>query len=116
MNFIFIEAFRVQAWVGIYPRERATPQMVEFDLSFGLSEGTTKDDIVATIDYTKVIESIRDGLYERHFNLIETLGEFVADLLCNKFGAPWAKVKISKIGVMKDVRRIGVCVERGNQK
>jgi dihydroneopterin aldolase len=59
-----------------------------------------------------VTERIRRELGERHFNLIESLGEFVVKLLFEEFGAPWVKLKVGKIGVMKDVRRVGVYIQR----
>ena len=71
------------------------------------------DDIADTIDYAEVIERIRIELADRHFNLIETLGEFVVKLLFEEFGAPWVKIRIAKIGVMKGVRRVGVFIQRG---
>ncbi|MDR2261456.1 MAG: dihydroneopterin aldolase [Azoarcus sp.] len=115
MKFIFIEGLRLDAWVGIYSRERVAPQTVEFDLSFGLPEtAAAQDDIADTIDYAKVIAYMREELAGRHFNLIETLGEFVVDLLCEKFAAPWVRIRIAKLGVMGGVRRIGVCIQRGN--
>ncbi|MDR3322645.1 MAG: dihydroneopterin aldolase [Zoogloeaceae bacterium] len=114
MNFIFVEGLRVDAWVGIYAHERVVPQTVEFDLSFGIPEGAgSQDNIVDTIDYAKVVERIRLELASRHFNLLEALGEFVADLVCGQFAAPWVRIRIAKLGVMKGVRRIGVCIERG---
>ncbi len=114
MDFIFIEDLRVQAWVGIYPREKAAPQTVELNLTFGVPDAAAeRDDIFDTIDYAKVIERIRKELAERHFNLLETLGEFVVNLLFNDFGAPWVKIRIAKIGVRKDARRVGVFIQRG---
>jgi len=116
MNFIFIEGLHVDAWVGIYPRERVTVQDVEFDLNFGISEAATiHDDIVGSIDYAEVINVIRAELAERHFNLIETLGEFVADLICGRFSAPWVRIWVSKPGVVKGVRRVGAYIQRGKQ-
>lgn len=114
MDFIFIEELRVQAWVGIYAREKAAPQTVELNLTFGVPDvAAAHDDIADTIDYAEVIARIRKELAERHFNLIETLGEFVVKLLFDEFGAPWVKIRIAKIGVMKDVRRVGVFIQRG---
>jgi len=114
MDFIFIEELRVQAWVGIYPREKAAPQTLELNLTFGVPDAAAeRDDIDDTINYAEVVERIRKELAERHFNLIETLGEYVVSLLFNEFGAPWVKIKIAKIGVMKDVRRVGVYIQRG---
>lgn len=114
MDFIFIEELRVQAWVGIYPREKAAPQTVELNLTFGVPDAAAEhDDIADTINYAEVIERIRQELAGRHFNLIETLGEFVVHLLFDEFGAPWVKIRIAKIGVMKGVRRVGVFIQRG---
>lgn len=114
MDFIFIEELRVQAWVGIYPREKAAPQMLELNLTFGVPDAAAEhDDISDTIDYAEVVARIRSELQQRHFNLIETLGEFVVKLLFDEFGAPWVKLRIAKIGVMKDVRRVGVFIQRG---
>jgi len=114
MDFIFIEELRVEARVGIYPREKAAPQTVEFNLTFGVPDSAAQhDDIADTIDYAEVIARIRSELSRRHFNLIETLGEFVVNLLFDEFGAPWVKLRIAKMGVMKGVRRVGVYIQRG---
>ncbi|MBS0543792.1 MAG: dihydroneopterin aldolase [Proteobacteria bacterium] len=114
MDFIFIEELRVQAWIGIYAREKAAPQTVELNLTFGVPDAAAaRDDISDTIDYAVVIQRIHAELAQRHFNLIETLGEFVVELLLNDFRAPWVKLRLAKIGVMKGVRRVGVFIERG---
>jgi dihydroneopterin aldolase len=116
MDFIFVEGLRVQAWVGIYAREKAAAQTLEFDLTFGVPDAAAeRDDIADTIDYARVIERIRAELGARHFNLIETLGEFVVTMLFDEFDAPWVKIRIAKIGVMQGVRRVGVFIERGRQ-
>lgn len=113
MDFIFIDDMRVEAHVGIFPRERAAAQTLEISLTFGVPDAAaTSDDIAATIRYDAVIERIRAELGARHFNLLETLGEHVIGLLFDVFGAPWAKISIAKLGIMKDVRRVGVQIER----
>jgi dihydroneopterin aldolase len=114
LDFIFIEEMRVEANVGIYDRERVTPQMVEINLTFGVpDEAAMDDDIAKTIDYAVVIERVRKELAERHFNLLETLGEYVIKLMLDEFGAPWVKISIAKVGVARGVKRVGVQIERG---
>jgi len=116
MNSIFIEGLRVDVRVGIYARERVASQPVEFDLNFGIPEtAAIHDDITGSIDYVEVIDVIRAELAERHFNLIETLGEFVANLLCVRFVTPWVRVWVSKPGAVKGVRRVGTYIQRGKQ-
>ncbi len=114
MDRIFIDELRVEAWVGIYPRERAARQTIEINLEFGVPDAAAlHDEIADTIDYAEVITRIRNELAERHFNLLETLGEYVVAVLCDDFGAPWVKISIAKMGVMKGVKRVGVAIERG---
>ena len=114
MDFIFIEDMRVEAHVGIYDRERAAPQTLDISLTFGVpDEAAQDDDIAKTIDYAVVIERIRTELAARHFNLLETLGEYVINLMLNDFGAPWVKISIAKVGIARGVKRVGVQIERG---
>jgi len=113
MDFIFIDDMRVEAHVGIFPRERAATQTLEISLTFGVPDAAAaNDDIADTIRYDEVIERIRRELGERHFNLLETLGEYVIGLMLEQFGAPWVKISIAKLGIMKGVRRVGVQIER----
>jgi 7,8-dihydroneopterin aldolase/epimerase/oxygenase len=113
MDFIFIEEMRVDAHVGIYEREKAAPQSLEISLTFGVpDEAARDDDIAKTIDYATVIACIRTELAARHFNLLETLGEYVIALMLDEFRAPWVKISIAKIGVAKGVKRVGVQIER----
>ena len=113
MDFIFIEGMHVEANIGIYARERVAPQTLEISLTFGVpDEAAQDDDISKTIRYDAVIERIRAELATRHFNLLETLGEYVIGLLLGEFGAPWVKISVAKLGIMKGVRRVGVQIER----
>jgi len=115
MDFIFIEELRLPARVGIYPREKAAPQIVEIDLAFGLPEADARGDHISdTIDYAQVVARIDEELRNRYFNLIEKLGECIVDLVMQEFGAPWARLKIAKIGVIKGVKRVGVVIRRGS--
>ena len=105
MDFIFIDDMRVEAHVGIFEREKAAPQTLEISLTFGVpDEAAQDDDIDKTIRYDAVIDRIRAELALRHFNLLETLGEYVISMLLNEFGAPWVKISIAKMGIMKGVR------------
>ena len=113
MDFIFIDDLRVDAHVGIFQRERAAAQTLEISMTFGVPDAAAKnDDIASTIRYDAVIERIRKELAERHFNLLETLGEYVIALMLDEFSAPWVKISIAKLGIMPGVRRVGVQIER----
>ncbi|WP_374603442.1 dihydroneopterin aldolase [Niveibacterium sp.] len=117
MDFIFVEGLQVEASVGIYEREKRATQPLEINLTFGVPDAAAaRDDIADTIDYDVVVDRIRAVLADRHFNLLETLGEFIVDLLFREFGVPWVRVSIAKMGVMRGVRRVGVFIERGRDE
>ena len=115
MDIIFIEELRAATWIGIYPREKAMPQIVEISLQIGTSTASAgaSDDIGDTIDYAQVVDRLRGELAVRHFNLLERLAEYVATLLLEDFGATWVRVSIAKLGMMRGVQRVGVVIERG---
>jgi len=115
MDIIFIDDLRLSTLIGIYPREKCIAQTVEISLQIGTKTtgAGASDDIEDTIDYAVVVGRLRSELAQRHFNLLEKLAEYVASLLLDDFGARWVRVSIAKIGVMRDVRRVGVSIERG---
>jgi len=114
MDIIFIRELRLEAGVGIYKRERETRQTVQFDLEIGLpaKNAALSDKVADTIDYAVVIERITTELASRHFGLVETLAEHVANLILNEFGAPWVRVSIAKLGALRSVKLVGVTIER----
>ena len=118
MDIIFIDDLRVSTLIGIYPREQAIPQTLEISLQIGTSTvgAGASDDIHDTIDYAAVVEKLRNDLATRHFHLLEKLAEHVASLLLTEFGARWVRVSVAKIGVMRNVRRTGVIIERGERE
>ena len=115
MDIIFINDLRVSTLIGIYPREKAMPQTLEISLQIGTSTATAgaSDDIRDTIDYALVVARVRAELGARHFNLLETLAEYLATLLLEDFGATWVRVSIAKLGMLRGVQRVGVVIERG---
>lgn len=117
MDIIFIDDLRIPTLIGIYPREKAMPQMVEMSLQIGTSfaGAGASDDIGDTINYAEVVDRLRVELLAQHFNLLEKLAEDVAELLLKEFGARWVRVSIAKLGMMPGVRRVGVIIERGER-
>ena len=114
MDTIFIRELRLQARVGLRRYEKAAPQMIEIDLEIGVpGEAVFKTGKVAdTIDYSVVVDRIRALIEKERFGLVESLAERLARLLIDDFGAPRVKIGITKLGVLRDARRVGVIIER----
>lgn len=114
MDIIFIEELRLEARVGIHPREKVLPQTIEISLEIGTStvDSGSSDDLRDTINYAEVVERLRKILQQQHFNLLEKIAESIAALLLKEFTCQWVRVSVAKIGIIAGVRRVGVKIER----
>ena len=117
MDTLFLRDFRLQMIIGIYAWERQVPQTVQLDLEIGLSHSRAchTDDVADSINYAEVAQRIRDTITQRDFNLVEALAEHIAQLVITEFGAPWVKVCVTKLAVVRGIQQLGVCIERGQK-
>ena len=118
MDIIFVSDFRLDLLVGVYDWERRVPQKVQFDLEIGLpgrAAGQTGK-LADTIDYAAVVRRIEASLAQEHFGLLEKLAEHIAELVLREFKSPWVKVSVTKLAPLRNVRRLGVTIERGSKQ
>lgn len=116
MDIIFIHDFRLDLLIGIYDWERKIPQAVQFDLEIGIPDRARPvNKIGDTIDYAKVVARLESSLGGNHFPLVEKLAEHVAELLLQEFKSPWVRVSVTKLAALKNVKRLGVTIERGTK-
>jgi dihydroneopterin aldolase len=114
MDTIHISDFRLDILVGVYDWEQKVPQKVQFDLEIALPVRKPQSDKLGeTIDYAAVVARIEASLAENHFGLLEALAEHIAQLVIREFKAPWVKVSVTKLAALKNVKRLGVTIERG---
>ena len=114
MDTIFIREFRVEAWVGIYEWETQRAQTLEMEIDIGIpgNEVGLTDDIYDTVHYGEVVDRIASELRERRFKLLEALAEHVCGMLTGEFKAPWVRLSVAKVGHLRNVRKVGVTLER----
>ncbi|SER53244.1 dihydroneopterin aldolase [Nitrosomonas sp. Nm51] len=118
MDIIFLHNFRAKTRIGIYPWERKVAQTIQLDLEIALPNkhaGKT-DCIDDAVDYAQVVHSIHEILEKHHFFLLEALAEHIARTIMKKFKSPWVKVSAAKLGIIRGVEKIGICIERGVKK
>ena len=114
MDTIFIREFRVDAWVGIYEWEKQRAQTLEMEIEIGIpgNEVGRTDNIHDTVHYGEVVERIAKDLAERKFKLLEALAEHVCGVITTDFKAPWVRLSVAKLGHVRNVRKVGVTLER----
>lgn len=117
MDIIFLHEVRLDLIIGVYDWERNVPQTVQLDLDIGLphSRACQTDRVEDTIDYSAVVARIRLSAADKQFALVEALAEHVAQLVRQEFGAPWVRVSVAKLGLIRGVRHLGVTIERGEK-
>lgn len=115
MDVIFLHEYRLELMIGIYEWERKMPQTIQLDLEIGLpsSRAGETDKIDDTIDYGRVVEAIDASVKTRHFDLLEAFAEHVANLIRSDFKSPWVRVTVTKLGMMRQIKRVGISIERG---
>lgn len=117
MDIIFIHELRIETLIGIYEWEQQTPQTIQLDLEVGLrgEHAAHSGKIGDTIDYSRIVGRIEQLFKDRHHALLEQAGEAIAELIMGEFKAPWVKVSIAKLGALRNVKRLGVTIERGTK-
>ena len=118
MDIIFIHELRIDTLIGIYEWEQQTPQTIQLDLEVGLpgKRAAHSGKIGDTIDYSKIVARIEQLFKARHHLLLEQAGEAIAEVIMGEFKAPWVKVSIAKLGALRNVKRLGVTIERGRKQ
>lgn len=118
MDRIFLREFRIDAWVGIYDWEKLRPQTLEIEIEIGIPGGGAgeSDDIDDTVHYGQVVERFAAELAERRFGLLEALAEHLAGIVTGEFKAPWVRLSVAKLGHIRNVRKVGVTIERPRAK
>ncbi len=117
MDIIFLRDYKAKTLIGIYPWERKVTQTIQLDLEIAAPNqraGKT-DSIDDAIDYALVVQSINTILKNKHFSLLEALAEHIAQTIMKEFKSPWVKVSIAKLGIIRGVKKVGVCIERGTK-
>lgn len=117
MDIIYLHGVKARTLIGVYDWERVAPQVVEVDLELGLpsARACQTDELADTIDYAQVVDRLRGVLAEQHFLLLERLAEHIAQDIMGAFGTPWIRVSVTKLGILHEVGRVGVTVERGHR-
>jgi dihydroneopterin aldolase len=79
-----VEGLVLRVRCGVADEERARPQALRVDLDY-LYEAEEGDDLLGTVDYGALIESVARLLEREEFGLLETGARIVGEHVLNKF-------------------------------
>ncbi len=118
MDIIYIKDLRIDTIVGIYDWERRVRQTVILDIEMGtdIKRSAQSDAIKDTLNYKAVAKRLISFVEKSNYQLVETLAENIAEILLSEFNVPWLRLQLNKQGAVRDVRDVGVIIERGKKE
>jgi 7,8-dihydroneopterin aldolase/epimerase/oxygenase len=117
MDIVFLHGLKLNTVIGLWDWERRFKQtlIVDFDIGADLTAAGHSDNIDDTVDYKTIAKRMFKLADEHNFLLVEALAAQMADILLNEFKLRWVRIKINKQGAVRQVRDVGVIIERGER-
>jgi len=114
MDIIFVRDIRLDTLIGAYEFERRHPRTLQVDIEIGRRSilACKTDKLADTVDYSAVVDVVKEAFATHSFHLLEPLAEMIIGLILDKFDAQWARIELSKTGVVPGARNVGVRIER----
>ena len=114
---VIVKNLILNAYVGIYPKEKKKKQKVRFNI-----EVTAKDNIKIEnkisnfISYDDIIKNVKKVLNKAHIPLVENMAEQIAKICLKDKRILKIKIKIEKLEPFKEAESVGAEIIRLNKK
>jgi dihydroneopterin aldolase len=113
---IVIQGFKVSGRHGVTQEERDLDQefAVDLECQLDLSAAGRADRIEHTVDYMELIADIRQVVSTESYNLLEALGERLAQVVLARPFVDRVVIGLSKSQLSKEeLQSVGIRIERG---
>ncbi|RKD32971.1 dihydroneopterin aldolase [Thermohalobacter berrensis] len=87
MDKIIMKNLAFYGYHGVLEEESKLGQkfFIDVEMYLDLKKAGSEDNVEYTVNYAKTYELIKDIVENKRFNLIEALGENIANIILNKF-------------------------------
>lgn len=111
---IFIEGLALDISIGIHAHEKTTPQrvLIDVDLYVAPAQSGGSDDIRNTVSYETCVQRITALAGSKHFNLVETLAEEIAEACLEHEAVQKTRVKVRKPDIITNTKGVGIKILR----
>lgn len=115
MDIIYIHGIECECVIGVWKWEKAITQklIIDIDLATDITQSAKTDDLKDTLNYKDISDRVIAYAKENQFDLIETLIERISEVILSEFDVPWLRIKLDKGGAVKNVKHVGILIERG---
>lgn len=104
MERIWIRGLRLFGHHGVSPEERRRGQDFIVDARIDIERSEERDELSATVDYTAIMDALREQTKTQEFHLLESLAQALAEVLLEKF----PKIRRAQVRVRKRLPASGV--------
>lgn len=111
---VMVEGYELIGSVGVYEHERRYEQRIVVSLELDVIDDYdgASDDLADVYDYDAAIKAVRTTVESRHFNLLETLAERIAEACLADPVVTQVKVRIAKPDILIACRAVGIEIVR----
>lgn len=111
---VFVHGLELMASVGIFEVEKRYEQriIVSIDLDVDDDYDGHSDRLDRVLDYGRIVDAVRVIIAARHFHLIETLAERIAEASLADRRVVLARIQIEKPDIVSGCRAVGIAIER----
>ena len=112
-NLIFLRGIKIKTIIGINRLERKNKQNISINCLIEYNSFVDiKENISYTVNYKFILKEIKTFVKKSNFYLLETLCNELSNFLIKRFKIKYILLKIDKINVLKDIKKVGVIIER----
>lgn len=117
MDIIYVRSLKIDCVIGAFEWERRVRQtvVIDLDLAADVARAARTDQLVDTVDYKAIAKRLIEFVRKSEFQLVETLAERIAEIVCREFAVAWIRVRINKKGALRHATDVGVVIERGQK-
>jgi len=114
MDTLIIRKLKLTCSIGVYDWEKEVPQDIfaDIELPLDISNAAASDQLEDTLDYTRLVETIKEVATAQHHDLVESLVEKIAQRLLLEFSLEKVKVCIDKPAAISEAVSTIICIER----
>ena len=114
---VIVKNLILNAYVGIYPKEKKKKQKVRFNIEVTAKDNIKiKNKISNFISYDDIIKNVKKVLNKAHIPLVENMAEQIAKICMKDKRILKIKNKLEKLEPFKEAESVGAEIIRLNKK
>ena len=114
---IIIKNIEASCLIGINPNEKINPQpiIINLKLSTSFKKVSQSDQIEDTINYSKLVKSVKEFISKSKYNLLETLSERLAKKILENKEIKEVEIELIKPNALIKSENVSVIIIRKNK-